>query len=76
VLFLHCQNFLGRKYDNKYSIFGCEYVTLNICQTACRNCSIFVGSYSALKKESIAHFPGFLANWGACQNFGAQNGKY
>ena len=28
VLFLHCQNFLRCKYDDKYAIFGCEYVTL------------------------------------------------
>jgi hypothetical protein len=28
VLFLHYQNFLRRKYDDKCSIFGCEYVTL------------------------------------------------
>jgi hypothetical protein len=39
--------------------------------------SNFVGSSSALKKESIAHFSAFLANClGGGQNFGAQNGKY
>jgi hypothetical protein len=30
VLFLHCQNFLRRKCDDKYPIFGCENVTLEI----------------------------------------------
>jgi hypothetical protein len=35
-----------------------------------RNGSIFVGSSLALKKESIAHFSGFLANCLGCrQNF-------
>src|SRR5882762_1197084 len=28
VLFLHYRNFLKHKYDDKYSIFGCEHVTL------------------------------------------------
>ena len=28
MLFLHCQNFLRHKYDDKYTIFGCEYATL------------------------------------------------
>jgi len=37
------------------------------------NGPIFVGSYSALKKELIAHFWGFLANClGCCQNFEGQ----
>src|SRR5882762_11303481 len=37
------------------------------------NGPIFVGSYSALKKELIAHFSGFLANCLGChQNFEGQ----
>jgi hypothetical protein len=39
-------------------------------RTAGRNGSIFVGSSLALKKESIAHFSGFLVNCLGCrQNF-------
>jgi hypothetical protein len=42
-------------------------------RTACINGPIFVGSYSALKKESIAHFSRFLANCLGChQNFEGQ----
>jgi hypothetical protein len=46
-------------------------------RTAGRNGLIFVGSSSALKKESIAHFSGFLANCLGCrQNFeGKKNVK-
>ena len=34
-----------------------------------RNCSNFVGSSSALKKELFAHFSGFLANCLGCLGF-------
>src|ERR1700683_2921917 len=33
-----------------------------ICRSACGNCPVFVGSSSALQKESIAHFLAFLAD--------------
>jgi len=79
VLFLHCQNFLGHKCDDKYSIFGYENVLLEVIYlpNGSWKLSKFMGSSSAMKKESIAHFSAFLANClGDGQNLGAQNGKY
>jgi len=69
--------FLRCKCDDKYTIFGCEYMTLgHISAERLVEFFQFCGS-SALKKELIAHFSAFLANClGDGQILQAQNGKY
>ena len=75
MLFLHCQNFLRHKCDDKYPIFGCEKVLLEVIYFPSSSCKLskIVGSSLAMKKESIAHFSEFLANFlGGWPKFGAQ----
>jgi hypothetical protein len=65
--------FLRRKYDDKYTIFGCESVTLEVIYlpNGSWKFSNLVGISLVLEKESIAHFSAFLANClGGRPNFG------
>ena len=72
MLFLHCQNFLRHKCNDK-----CENVLLEVIYllNGLWKLSKFVGSSSGMKKESIAHFFPFLANFlflgGGWPKFGA-----
>ena len=75
MLFLHCQNFLRHKCNDKYSIFGCENVLLEVMYllNGSWKLSKFVGSSSGMKKESIAHFSALVANClGDGQNWGSK----
>ena len=65
--------FLRRKCDDKYTIFGCENVTLEVIYllNGLWKFSNLVGISLVLKKELIAHFSAFLANClGGRPNFG------
>jgi hypothetical protein len=65
--------FLRRKCDDKYTIFGCENVTLEVIYLPNGSWKIYnlMGISLVLKKESIAHFSAFLANcFGGRPNFG------
>jgi hypothetical protein len=65
--------FLRCKCDDKYTIFECENVTLEVIYlpNGLWKFSNLLGISLVLKKESIAHFLAFLANsfWGR-PNFG------
>ena len=78
---LRCQGewFHRCRYDDKYSIFGCEYVTLeeiyppNGLQKLFNFCGII---FSFEKGVDCTFFGIFqLIVWGAHQNFRAQNGN-
>jgi hypothetical protein len=66
-------DFLRCKCDDKYTIFGCENVTLEVIYLLNGLWQFYnlLGIFLVLKKESIAHFSAFLANClGGQPNFG------